>query len=203
VAIPVVNCLLAEENGIPVSGNALGERIRVSGKRSLWSERSGAVIDTVVVHYTSAVLVAPEDPFSRERILSIFCDFGVSSHYMIEREGTVLNLVPEDKKAWHAGGSIMPQGDDRTGVNDFSMGIELVATWDSGFTGEQYIALTRLCLDMEKRFNRRFIYVGHEDIAGERAVALGLRHDIKVDPGVLFDWARFRELLAWGRGIMV
>jgi AmpD protein len=107
--------------------------------------------------------------------------------------------VPEAMKAWHAGGSIMPSGDDRTGVNEFSIGIELAATATSGFTAKQHDALVRLCLDMEQRYFRTFVYVGHEDIAGARAVTRGLRKDIKVDPGALFDWSNFRMRLEQGR----
>jgi N-acetyl-anhydromuramyl-L-alanine amidase AmpD len=195
----IICCLLDENNTMALHSGTLGAAVAASGKAHLWSERSGGGIDTVVVHYTSAINLAPDDPFGRERILDIFCDYGVSSHYLIERDGTTLLLVPEAKKAWHAGGSIMPAGDDRTGVNDFSIGIELAATATSGFSKEQYDALVRLCLDMERRQGKSFVYVGHEDVAGERAVSLGLRRDIKVDPGALFDWNGFRTRLDQGR----
>jgi N-acetyl-anhydromuramyl-L-alanine amidase AmpD len=195
----IVHCLLDETNATNLYGTSLGARVASTGKAHLWSERSGNSVDTVVIHYTSAVNLAPDDPFSRERILGIFCDFGVSSHYLIERDGTTLLLVPETMKAWHAGGSIMPSGDDRTGVNEFSIGIELAATATSGFTTKQCDALVRLCLDMEQRYGRTFVYVGHEDVAGARAVTLKLRKDIKVDPGALFDWSNFRMRLEQGR----
>jgi N-acetyl-anhydromuramyl-L-alanine amidase AmpD len=48
---------------------------------------------------------------------------------------------------------------------------------------------------MEKRRQQAFTYVGHEHIAGERAVRLGLRKDRKVDPGDAFDWNGFRNSL--------
>ena len=63
---------------------------------------------SIVIHSVSAVAVAPEAPFSLERILEIFCDRGVSSHFLIERDGRIVQLAPEAMKAWHAGGSIMP-----------------------------------------------------------------------------------------------
>ncbi|MBN2037007.1 MAG: N-acetylmuramoyl-L-alanine amidase [Chitinispirillaceae bacterium] len=195
----IIPCLLDADNPMTVLGRPLGQRIRERGNERLWDERKEGRIDTVVVHYTSAIAAAPEDPFNREHILGIFCDYGVSSHYLIERGGDVLQLVPEAMKAWHAGGSIMPQGDGRTGVNEFSIGIELVATAESGFTEKQYDALVRLCMQIEKRHARTMHYVGHEDIAGERALQLRLRGDVKVDPGRHFNWDLFSARMAQGR----
>jgi AmpD protein len=125
--------------------------------------------------------------------LELFVRFGVSSHYLVDRDGVVRQLVPERKKAWHCGGSIMPAPDSRQGVNDFSIGIELVATEDSGYTDAQYESCALLCRDIEGRHGRVH-YVGHQDIAGEKAVALGLRADVRRDPGPLFDWGRFHAL---------
>jgi AmpD protein len=105
--------------------------------------------------------------------------------------GKIFRLVPEDKKAWHCGKSVMPEPDNRQGVNDFSIGIELVGTADSGFSSLQYEALRALCLDIEGRHGRKMAYVGHDQVAGERAVAMGLRDEPKVDPGPVFDWERF------------
>ena len=196
----IVDCLLDVNNGIVAEGASIGARIAAAGKEHLWEERRGAALDTVVVHYISAERSAPRTPFAADRILKIFCDFSVSSHYLIGRRGDVLRLVPEEKRAWHCGGSIMPEPDDRRAVNEFSIGIELVATPASGFTASQYRALAGLCADIERRHRRRFIYTGHETIAGARAVALGLRTDVKVDPGKHFDWAGFFTLLENARG---
>jgi N-acetyl-anhydromuramyl-L-alanine amidase AmpD len=52
-----------------------------------------------------------------------------------------------------------------------------------------------LCRDIEKRHGKKFNYVGHEDIAGKTAKRLGLRKDVKGDPGPLFDWTLFKKLL--------
>jgi N-acetyl-anhydromuramyl-L-alanine amidase AmpD len=188
--VTITTCLLDGENPLSISGASLGALIAASGKRHLWEERSGATVDVVVIHYTSAVAVAPETPFRKELVLKIFCDYGVSSHYLIGRRGGVIRLVPEAAKAWHAGGSIMPEPDNRRAVNDFSIGIELMATAASGFTPAQYRALARLGTDIERRNSRKFSYVGHDQIAGSRAVALGLRNEPKIDPGPLFDWER-------------
>ena len=184
-------CYLDADNPLRAGNSSIGRLVAASGKRHLWGERGGAAVDTVVVHYTSAIAVAPEEPFRKELLLKLFCDYGVSSHYLIGRKGGIDRLVPEEMKAWHAGGSIMPEPDNRRAVNDFSIGIELAATAASGFTAPQYRSLARLCADIEQRNGRMFSYVGHDQIADERAVTLGLRKEKKVDPGALFDWKRF------------
>jgi N-acetyl-anhydromuramyl-L-alanine amidase AmpD len=195
----ISTALLDVNNPVTIDGTTIGALIATAGKRHLWEERSGTSIDTIVIHYISAVQRSPRTPFRFDLILKILCDFGVSSHYLIDRRGAVSRLVPEEKRAWHCGGSIMPAPDNRQAVNDFSIGIELVATPTSGFTVAQYRSLSRLCDTIERLHNRVFTYVGHEAIAGERAVAMGLRKDIKVDPGKLFDWEEFNRLLEEAR----
>ena len=79
---------------------------------------AGVTIDTVVLHATvlntlDQVIKRFADPQSK-----------VSSHYTIDRNGTIASHVPEDRRAWHAGRSKMKDG--RGAVNDFSIGIELV-----------------------------------------------------------------------------
>ena len=79
---------------------------------------AGVTIDTVVLHAT--VLNTLDD------VIQHFAnpESKVSSHYTIDRDGTIAAHVPEDMRAWHAGQSRMKDG--RTRVNDFSIGIELV-----------------------------------------------------------------------------
>jgi N-acetyl-anhydromuramyl-L-alanine amidase AmpD len=196
----ITECPLDASNGLPVDGVPISSRVLAQGKKRLWDARPARSADVVVIHYTSAINVDGRRPFDLGLILRIFCDYGVSSHYLVERNGRVLRLVPEDAKAWHAGGSVMPPPDGRKMVNSFSIGIELVATPDSGFTKKQFAACVRLCRDIERRHGRSFTYVGHEDIAGTKAVRLGLRKDVKNDPGPLFDWKLFKKSLrAWNR----
>jgi N-acetyl-anhydromuramyl-L-alanine amidase AmpD len=192
-----INDLLLESSNRTILGSGtFGAMVAATGKKKLWSDRRGKVTDVTVIHYTSAINRFPDDPFNIRHMVSIFCEYGVSSHFLIDREGGVFRLVPVEKKAWHCGGSIMPAPDNRTGVNDFSVGIELLAVPDGGFTEQQYAALARLCCNLEQTVHRPMTYVGHEDIAGEHAVALGLRTDCKVDPGPLFSWHRFMDDLA-------
>ena len=184
----IYDCILDDRNDFIAGGATVGAMVALSGKKCLWEARAFGLIDTVVIHYISAVNVMPTNPYDFGQILKIFCDYGVSSHYLISRRGKVYRLVPEEAKAWHCGPSIMPEPDNRTGVNEFSIGIELMATENSGFTKLQYDALSRLCVDIERRYGADMSYVGHDQIAGERAVAMGLRSAAKVDPGKLFDW---------------
>ncbi|NLW32379.1 MAG: hypothetical protein GXY77_13090 [Fibrobacter sp.] len=185
----IVPLFLDENNPV------VGQQIRNSGKQALWDERSSDIIDVIVIHYISAVAISPQKPFNKKKILQIFSDYGVSSHFLINRSGTVINLVPVEKKAWHCGGSIMPEPDRRTGVNDFSIGIELIATDYSGFTFKQYHALCELCCGLEYKFQRNFTYTGHENVAGDEAVSLGLRNQKKNDPGETFKWEYFFKCL--------
>jgi N-acetyl-anhydromuramyl-L-alanine amidase AmpD len=187
----IVPFLLDVNNTAMVDGQSVARRVRSAEKEHIWGERQNGAIDTVVIHYASGVHVDPKRAFDMLLVVKIFCDLKVSSHYLITRKGEVFLLVPEDKKAWHCGGSIMPEPDNRRGVNEFSIGVELIATPASGFTIKQYASLSRLRKDIEKRYGKPMIFVGHQDIAGQRAVELGLRNDPKVDPGDAFDWNGF------------
>jgi N-acetyl-anhydromuramyl-L-alanine amidase AmpD len=194
--LSITDCLLDAHSTAPAGELTVGTRIAQQGHAHLWGSRTRGDIDTIVVHYTSAEACPDTDAFSREAILSLFCAYAVSSHYLIERDGNVLRLVPQQYTAWHAGGSIMPPPDNRRAVNGFSIGIELVATHTSGFTAHQYAALIALCTAIIEHYGRRFSFVGHEDVAGQRAVECGLRNDVKHDPGPGFEWRRLSEVFS-------
>jgi AmpD protein len=105
----------------------------------------------------------------------------VSSHFLIRRDGELLQFVPVARRAWHAGVSSW-RGRER--CNDFSVGVELEGTDDGPFTDEQYARLARLIADLRRALPLR-------DIAAHRDVAPGR----KTDPGPGFDWPRlFKEL---------
>jgi len=183
--------LLERKSTVLCGTRTVGALIEAFGRDMLWSDRVSESVDVIVIHYMSDVMRNSEHPYVLENIIGIFAEYGVSAHYVIDRAGLVYRCVPEEKKAWHAGGSIMPEPDNRSGVNDFSIGIELLATHDSGFTVLQYDALAELCRTIESTRQRTMTYVGHDRISGARAVALGLRSDEKPDPGPLFDWGWF------------
>lgn len=108
----------------------------------------------------------------------------VSAHCLIRRDGEVVQYVPFDKRAWHAGVS-MYHGRER--CNDFSIGIELEGTDITPYTDAQYqqlVAITRTLIALYPAIADNI--TGHSDIAPAR----------KTDPGPAFDWPRFRAMLA-------
>ncbi|ELY4127231.1 1,6-anhydro-N-acetylmuramyl-L-alanine amidase AmpD [Cronobacter malonaticus] len=108
----------------------------------------------------------------------------VSAHCLIRRDGEIVQYVPFNKRAWHAGVSCY-QGRER--CNDFSIGIELEGTDVQPYTDAQYrqlAAVTRTLISLYPAMKNHM--TGHSDIAPER----------KTDPGPAFDWTRFRALVA-------
>ena len=103
----------------------------------------------------------------------------VSSHFLIRRDGQVLQFVACGRRVWHAGVSTW-QG--RSRCNDFSIGIELEGSDFEPYSERQYIALARLIRRLKRAYPIRDI-AGHSDIAPER----------KTDPGPFFDWERLRQ----------
>lgn len=140
-----------------------------------WDDRPANVpIDTLILHYTGmqtaqAAIDRLRDPAAR-----------VSSHYLVDEDGTVVRLVAERRRAWHAGVSNW-RGYAR--LNDRSIGIEIVNPgheWGyRAFPALQMAAVCDLCLGILGRHPvpPRNV-VGHSDVAPGR----------KQDPGELFDW---------------
>jgi AmpD protein len=108
----------------------------------------------------------------------------VSSHYLVRRDGEVIQFVPPEKRAWHAGASSW-RGRQR--CNDFSIGIELEGTDAGSFEAAQYDALVPLLNFLQKTFPVRDI-AAHSDVAPGR----------KTDPGAGVDWPRLLAALAGG-----
>lgn len=133
-------------------------------------------VDMLVLHYTgmqsaAAALDRLCDPAAR-----------VSAHYVIEEDGTLWRLVPEVRRAFHAGVSFW-QGD--RDLNFVSIGVEIVNPgheWGyRAFPEAQMAAVEALCRDILSRYRiPPYRVVGHSDIAPDR----------KTDPGELFDWPR-------------
>jgi AmpD protein len=103
---------------------------------------------------------------------------------LIDREGVVIQFVPFDQRAWHAGVSAFA---GRPACNDFSIGIELEGTDTDPYTHLQYECLVKItqCLIAEYPALSSERVAGHSDIAPDR----------KTDPGPAFDWARFKALI--------
>jgi len=135
-----------------------------------------ARIDMLVLHYTGMA--------TAEAALQRLCDPSarVSAHYLVEENGAIWRLVPESRRAFHAGVSCWEGESD---LNAVSLGIEIVNPgheWGyRPFLEAQMEAVERLCRDLVTRHSiPPHRVVGHSDIAPER----------KCDPGELFDWAR-------------
>jgi len=141
-------------------------------------------LDMLVLHYTGMQ--------TGQAALDRLCDPAaeVSAHYMIRENGEIVQLVDEDKRAWHAGISSW-QGD--TDLNSRSIGIEIVNRghdWPQPdgrpepYPDPQISALIQLIQDILKRWPiPPTRIVGHSDIAPAR----------KIDPGEHFPWARLAE----------
>lgn len=106
----------------------------------------------------------------------------VSSHVLIRRSGEVIQFVPFNERAWHAGRSTY---EGRDCCNDFSIGIEMEGTDTDSFEDDQYQQLAQLINALRTAYpaiaNR---ITGHSDIAPGR----------KTDPGSGFDWDKL-----WGK----
>lgn len=133
-------------------------------------------IDTIVLH--SSYNASGGDTYNLDKIIGQYEQYGVGAHYLIDRSGKVYRLVKESDIAYHAGESKMPDG--RKNVNDFSIGIELMGTEESGFTDKQYTVTNDLIADIKTRYKIKDI-VGHGDVAPKR----------KTDPWK-FDWKRLK-----------
>ena len=142
-------------------------------------------ISMIVLHYTG--MQDAESAIARLRAP----EAKVSCHYLVAEDGTVLRMVDEAERAWHAGRSHWRSIED---VNSASIGIEIVNPGhDWGyrpFPDEQIAAVMELVADIQKRHGiTRGNIVGHSDIAPAR----------QRDPGELFPWgtlARPRPALA-------
>ena len=133
-------------------------------------------ITMAVVHYTEMV--------SADAALERLCDpdAGVSAHYLIAESGEVIRMVPEEKRAWHAGKSFW-RGE--TDINSASIGIELDNLGHADgqppreFAPAQIASLIPLLARIVKRYDiARSNVVAHSDIAPQR----------KIDPGEMFPW---------------
>lgn len=159
-----------------------------------WNERPVDEISLIVVHGISL----PIGHFGSDYVGQLFMnqletsvhpdfadlvDLHVSSHLFIRRDGAIVQFVPFDKRAWHAGVS---RFEGRENCNDFSIGIELEGTDTSDYREAQYVSLANACATIVEWYSipPRHI-VGHSDIAPGR----------KTDPGPAFDFARLMDMI--------
>jgi AmpD protein len=106
----------------------------------------------------------------------------VSAHFLVRRDGELVQFVPIHLRAWHAGAS---RWRARARCNDFSVGVELEGTPERAFADAQYEPLARLARELRAALPLREI-AAHSDVAPDR----------KIDPGRHFDWPRLFSALA-------
>jgi len=152
----------------PVSATGIADRLVPFGHE----DRPSRSVDTVIVHSSYDAL--GDEPYSVPGIIEEYRQYGVAAHYLIDREGKTYRLVEDRDVAYHAGVSVMPDG--RTGVNEFSIGIELVEKDTDSPTEAQYASLNDLLAHLRGKYAIRHV-LGHDDIAPGR----------KTDPWN-FDW---------------
>ncbi|MBV7259193.1 N-acetylmuramoyl-L-alanine amidase [Erythrobacter crassostreae] len=161
-----------------MSGMEINELVHAVRASPNFNERASP-ITMLVLHYTEMKPVET----ALDRLTDP--DAGVSAHYLISEEGIVTQLVPEEKRAWHAGVSFWRGTKD---VNSASIGIELDHPGHAGgyreFTDAQFEALVPLVARIVKEYDiPRANVVAHSDVAPLR----------KIDPGELFPWDRLAE----------
>ncbi|MEM1112326.1 MAG: 1,6-anhydro-N-acetylmuramyl-L-alanine amidase AmpD [Pseudomonadota bacterium] len=157
---------------------------------------TGVVPDLLVLHCISL----PPGEFGGPGVEDFFCNdldweahpyfeeirgLQVSTHFLIRRDGEIVQFVSCDERAWHAGQSCF---EGRDNCNDFSVGIELEGTDNGPFESAQYASLVLLSRALFAAYPEmaESRITGHSDIAPGR----------KTDPGPGFDWTRFHALLA-------
>lgn len=151
---------------------------------------NGGVPDLLVIHNISL----PPNEYGGDGVIELFTnrlnpadhpyyltirDLKVSTHFWIRRDGEIIQFVPCDKRAWHAGASSWR---GKECCNDFSIGIELEGSDFEPFTDQQYTTLAELTVALRGAYPIVDI-AGHSDIAPGR----------KTDPGPHFDWPRYRS----------
>ena len=151
----------------------------------------GADVTLIVVHNISL----PPNEFGGEWITDLFLNrldpdahpyfatihtFEVSAHFLIRRDGQLIQYVSTQDRAWHAGASTWR---GQTRCNDFSVGIELEGCDSKPYTAAQYAQLAALTQALQIRYPRINGVAGHHEIAPAR----------KTDPGACFEWARFEH----------
>ena len=140
----------------------------------------GTKINSIIIHYTG--MKTFDDAYKR------LCDrkSKVSSHYLIGRDGKIINLVDEKNRAWHAGAS---HWKIIKNLNNNSIGIELENPGHEfgyiHFSKKQMAALVYLCKELKGRYDIKADWVlGHSDISPDR----------KLDPGEKFNWDLIKRI---------
>lgn len=143
-----IDDLKIEETNKSLEIDISNGQLNITDKLLYWGYEipsSNRAIDTIIIHSSYDVLGT--DPYGVDGIIYEYKIYGVSPHYLIDRNGTIFRLVKDENIAYHAGGGKMP--DNRTNINSFSIGIELINTKTVGPNEVQYSSLVELVRDLE------------------------------------------------------
>jgi AmpD protein len=169
------------------------ERARRCESPNFGPRPAGCAVELVLVHSISL----PPGEFGGDAIERLFTNrldwnahpyfqqiqgIEVSAHFLVRRDGELLQFVSCDDRAWHAGASVWR---GRADCNDFSIGVELEGLEGERFEPAQYATLAGLVDALTLRYPITAL-AGHEHVAPGR----------KNDPGSGFEWPRLRSLLA-------
>lgn len=154
-----------------------------------FGKRKHGQITAIVIHYTGSLSIEGTIAWFKSKFSE------VSVHYLIGRFGEVVKMVEEDDKAWHCGNSAMnpslPLKDPKreSNVNDFSLGIELVATPDSGYTDKQMAALYEVLEYLVDKYK-----IPPERVVGHSHISPGRKIDPEGFPPGQFNWEKVRKV---------
>lgn len=142
-------------------------------------------VSALIVHYTGSVTL--------DSIVGWFArpESAMSAHYVVGRDGKVVQMVKEEDVAWHAGRSAMFPNEKpprEPNVNDFSIGVELVGTMDSGFTDRQLASFYELLAQLVAKYR-----IPPERVVGHCHIAPGRRQDPDGVDGQ-FPWSKARSV---------
>ena len=165
-------------------------------------------VEMIMVHFCSNVVTDISNPYDLNAVRQTFLSNEVSINYIIDRDGTIYCWVPEQRVAWHAGKGEFGDEKYTNSMNNYSIGIELLAIGSKndmrqylttkqynsiprskiGFTDAQYASLIALISDISDRWgiprDRQHV-IGHDEYKSS-----------KTDPGELFDWNRLMNGIA-------
>jgi len=157
----------------------------------------------IMIHFMNGVVISKDDPYNKDIVRDIFMGDDVGINYIIDRDGNIECMLPENRCAWHAGEGEFLDCDKYTNkMNYYSVGIELMAigskedmsqyinaeAYDAldegliGFTDAQYDSLNLIVDELCERYSipkDRSRIIGHEEFSPKKS-----------DPGELFDWSR-------------
>ena len=92
-----------------------------------YSSQREEEISFVMLHFSSNVVANPTNPYDAQKVIDTFLNYGVSAHYLIDRDGTVYHLVDESTATWHAGKGTWDNNEKYTDrMNHYSIGIEIL-----------------------------------------------------------------------------